>query len=210
MALATKGYGPSPLKRPLAVEEMHTLANRYSDLSEPARRRVDGAMARLRDSSERLEVEDRVIDIAIALRTLFREGGAPNDEDALIPPRAAWLYADSSDERRETEAMLVSFFARYSEVVSGRPFGVSGDGDPEQSAKLLAEAENVLRTSLKMPGCRGMDRGLEPGDRAVCPAARSAADGIRDSFREVRLPELVGGRAAENRPGPRSRVEARD
>ena len=168
VALATKGYGPSPLKRPLAVDEMQALANGYSDLSEPARPRVDGAMVRLRNSSERFEVEDKVIVIAIALKTFFREGGAPNDGDALVPPRAAWLYADSSDERWETEAMLVSFFARYSEVVSGLPFGVSGDGDPEQSAKLLAEAENVLRTSLKMLVAEGW---LEDWSQAIEPSA---------------------------------------
>ena len=160
----TKGYGPAPLKRPLAIDELHALAARYSSLTEPAQHRIDRAMTRLRSAFGRIDVEDRVIDIAIALTTLFMEEDEPGDRDALVPRRAAWLYADSTDEQHQTEAELVSFLTRHSEVVRGQEFGAHGGSDPEESAALLAEVEDVLQTSLKILVADGWP---EDWDRAM-------------------------------------------
>ena len=158
VALATKGFGPPPRKRPLAVAELHNLATSYSELTEQNRSRLERAMARLRNCSERVEEEDRVTDLAVALATLFMEEGEQKDRDTLVPSRAAWLYADSGNEKRHTEELLGSLFARHSEVLRGRPFKMPGADDPDRDAGLPVEAENVLRSCLKTIIAEGWPR----------------------------------------------------
>ena len=141
--LRIPGYGPPVLKRPLAVAELHDLVTKYSELPEQARRRLRRVLARLRDSVERIDEEDREIDVGIALHILFMDEDKTEDQVALIGQRAAWLYADSEDERRQTEDMLGCFFRRHSDIVRGR----TAD-EPERAAELRASADDVLRASL--------------------------------------------------------------
>ena len=143
-ALATKGYGPPPRKRPLVIGELTELAVKYSEHTEQTRCRLRRAMARLRNLAERFEVEDRVTDLGIALQTLFTADDEQEIGNTLIPQRAAWLYADFKDERRETEAMLARFCRRHLDVLRGR-----ASEDYERSANLLGDTENVLRSCLK-------------------------------------------------------------
>ena len=143
-ALATKGYGPPPRKRPLVIGELTELAVKYSEHTEQTRCRLRRAMARLRNLAERFEVEDRVTDLGIALQTLFTADDEQEIGNTLIPQRAAWLYADFKDERRETEAMLARFCRRHLDVLRGR-----ASEDYERSANLLGDTENVMRSCLK-------------------------------------------------------------
>ena len=149
VALATKGYGPPPRKRPLAIAELQELAVRYSEHTEQTRCRLRRAMARLRNLAERFEVEDRVTDLGIALQTLFTADDEQEGWDTLIPQRAAWLHADFEDERRETEAMLARFCRRHLDVLRGCASEVPGFEGSERSANLLDDTENVLRSCLK-------------------------------------------------------------
>ena len=141
-------HRPPPRRRPLAVEELHHLATSYSDLAGQNRSRVEGAILRLRSQSERYDDDDRAIDLATALATLFLEDGE-QDRDTLVPQRAAWLYADSEEERRQTEDLLRCFFARHSAMELGRASQIGGDLTLKRNASQLADTEDVLRSCLK-------------------------------------------------------------
>ena len=103
-------------------------------------------MARLRNSTERVDEEDKAIDVGVALEILFVDDDEQWDLATLVARRAAWHYADSENERRQTEDMLASFYDHHSKVVHGRAPGAGGH---EPTAKLLADADDVLRTCLK-------------------------------------------------------------
>ena len=148
-ALARKGCGPPPRKRPLAIGELKELAVRYSEHTEQTRCRLRRAMARLRNLAERFEVDDRLTDLGIALHTLFTADDEQDIWDTLIPQRAAWLHADFEDERRGTEAMLARFCRRHVDVLRGRASAIPGSEDYKWSANLLDDTENVLRSCLK-------------------------------------------------------------
>ena len=147
--LRIPGYGPPVLKRPLAVTELHDLMTKYSELPEQDRFRLRRGIARLRNSTERVDEEDSVIDVGIALQILFIEDDEQDDRTTLIPRRAAWHYADSENERQQTEDMLGRFYGYYSDVVRGRTSEELGAGESERNARLLADADNVLRACLK-------------------------------------------------------------
>ena len=65
-------------------------------------------MRRLRDGTERIELEDRVIDVSIALEALFMEG-EQWDQKRLVSRRASWYFADSLQEREQTRNRLKEF-----------------------------------------------------------------------------------------------------
>ena len=65
--LVVEGWQSTVRRRPLAVSELHGLAEAYSRRSESTQRRLQIAMRRLRDSMTRIEKEDVVIDQGIAL-----------------------------------------------------------------------------------------------------------------------------------------------
>lgn len=143
--LALQGYRPWLRKRPLSVPELRDLAMKFSRTPEPTQCRITRAMARLRNSAERIDATDKVIDIGVALDILFIEENEKADWPTLVPGRAAWCYADSEDEKRQTEDMLHRFYYHYSDALHGRAL----EGDYERNATLLADAENMLRACLK-------------------------------------------------------------
>ena len=149
VALALQGFGPQPMKRPLAIEELHNLATQYSRLPERDRRRLGRAIARLRNSMERTDDEDSLIDRGVALEIVFREHGEREDRALLVPARAAWHYADSGEERRLTENMLAKFCDWHSDAEHGHASVEPGTADHIRNAELLADIDNVLRACLK-------------------------------------------------------------
>lgn len=168
VTLTLRGYGPRLRDRPLAVGELHNLAIRYSKSSGPVQRRLARSMARLRDSTERLNAEDKIIDIGIALSAVFMEEADHRDPDALVPSRAAWHYADSEPERRQTEDMLRRFYRRHSDIVRGRRSDGPSASTNERDWKLAAHADDVVRASLKTLSAEGWSRGW---DSAADPSA---------------------------------------
>ena len=150
VTLPLQGYGPPVYRRPLAVLELHELAAKFSELPECTRSRLAKAMELLRDSTERIKYEDRIIDVAAALSILYVEDEEQDEPAILIPQRAAWYYSDSENEKQQTEVMLGEFFARHSRVVRGRAFEEAGEEHLNRNAELLTDAVNVLRASLKI------------------------------------------------------------
>ena len=167
--LAIEGFGPPAQKRPLAGKELRNLATRYSALRQPDRSRIRRAMARLRNSTERVAAEDRTIDLGIGLEILFTEEDEPHDRAELIPPRAAWHFADSGGERRQVEELLRGFLAHESRIVRGRTVPEQSPEEHERALELLSGADDVLRSSLKALIAEGWPRDwTESTDRAAC------------------------------------------
>ena len=149
VTLAPSTWGPPPLKRPLAITELRDLATKFSTLPEQVRHRLQRAMARLRDRIERFDDEDRAIDLSIALSVLFIEEHETDYRAVRVPQRAAWLYADSACERRQTEDMLSDFLRHHSNIERGQASAEPDAEVHERTAALLAGADDVLRATLK-------------------------------------------------------------
>lgn len=157
--LALKGYGPRIGTRPLPVTELHELSARFRALPAPHYGRAERASERLRRNAERTDDEDRAVDLGIALHILFTEDGEREDAAALIPRRAAWFYADSDDERRQTEDIIGRLCGRYSELVQGRASSEHASEGDRNMSQLLADTDNVVRACLKAAISDGL-----PGD----------------------------------------------
>lgn len=183
VALTLPGYGPRLRNRPLAVKELLDLAIRYSESSEQTRHRLARSMGRLRDSTERSDPEDKIIDIGIALRTVFVDEAEQNDQDTLVLSRAAWYYADSEPERRQTEEMLHRFYRRHSDIMHGRPPDGPSPNTNAPDWELAAHADDVVRACLKTLIAEGWPRGWDN-------AADSSAVRLDPPRAESRIPSI--------------------
>ena len=135
--------------RPLNVTELLYLTGKYADLPDQAQRALSLALRRLRDGTERIELEDRVIDDSIALEALFMEGNEEWDQKKIVSRRASWYFADSHPEREHSRSLLKEFYDRRSAIVHGNTPGSLSWAAEGRLATLTAEIENVARSSLK-------------------------------------------------------------
>ena len=146
----------TPMRRPLNSLEVAELIRGYSVLPDQMRRIADLALRRLRDSTERIELEDKIVDLGIALEALFSSG--PANIRSTVSTRASWYFADSMLERKAAEDLLKKFYDDRSFVVHGK---TSSSPDShlrrhENRDSRLAEVENVIRASLKSMISEGM------------------------------------------------------
>ena len=139
--------------RPFNEAEAIELIGKYAVLPEQTRSVLNLALRRLGESTERIKYEDKVIDVCIALEALFTEKGEYRHQIDIIPRRGSWHFADSRAERDKVRAMLKAFYKHRSEIVHANPtLNLTPKQEHqrrEQFATLLAEAENVVRASLK-------------------------------------------------------------
>ena len=156
VSLPLRAGGPRPRRRPLAVAELRDLVVTYGAMVPDDRLRVERSMARLRNAAHREDAEDSVVDVGIALATVF----ADEEEDAVasevVPERAAWHYADSEAERRRTEDVLRAFFGVHARIVCGRASNGPGLHGDDGEVNTLSVAEEVLRASLKVFVVQGL------------------------------------------------------
>ncbi|MCY3777266.1 MAG: HEPN domain-containing protein [Candidatus Aminicenantes bacterium] len=143
------GFGTSPETRPLAVHELVKLMDLYARLPEQIQRTIALAMRRLRDSTERSNREDAVIDACIALEVLLTEEGEDWNQRKIVSRRGSWYYADSLPEREQTRELIKAFYEYRSRIVHGKTFGNPTPDEDGRRSKLLADVMNVLRTILK-------------------------------------------------------------
>ena len=135
--------------RPLNVTELLELTGKYANLPEQAQRALSLALRRLRDGTERIEPEDRVIDGSIALEALFMEGDEDWEQKKVVSRRASWYFADSHPEREHIRSLLKAFYDRRSAIVHGNTPRALTWAEEGQLATLTADIENVARSSLK-------------------------------------------------------------
>ena len=142
------GRSRTPKTRPLPVVELLQLAEQYMRLPRQTRAIVGLAMQRLNDGDRRAALEDRVIDLCIALEALFMEEDERTDQRRLVSRRASWYYADSVQERDRTRKALKQIHGARSRVVHGRTVDNLLSGEHEDDGT-VAVTEDVLRTCLK-------------------------------------------------------------
>ena len=162
--LTLSGFGRPSSNRPLNDAEVLELIGKYATLPERTRRVLALAMRRLRDGTERIELEDRVIDVSIALEALFMEG-EQWDQKKVVSRRGSWYFADSRPEREQTRTLLKEFYDERSAIVHGNtPVNLTpAEEDQRWSrlAALTAEIENVARASVKAMISEGRPQNLE-------------------------------------------------
>ena len=147
--LTQAGFRRHSASRPLNVAELLELTGKYADLPEQAQRALSLALRRLRDGTERIELEDRVIDVSIALEALFMKDGEDWDQKKIVSRRASWYFTDSHLEREHTRSLLKAFYDRRSAIVHGNTPGGLTEAEESQLSSLTADVENVARSSLK-------------------------------------------------------------
>ncbi|MYF40199.1 MAG: hypothetical protein F4221_05005 [Rhodothermaceae bacterium] len=152
---------PSPSRRPVNEVELMELTSKYADLSDQERRMLNLAMRRLRDSTKRTELEDKVVDLSIALEALF-SGGRKNIRET-VSCRGSWYFSDSLLERMEVSKLLKKFYDDRSYIVHGNiSKRLAKKRKREQNRRvLLAKVDNVVRTSLKAMISQGIPQDWE-------------------------------------------------
>ena len=150
-ALFRKGFRWASPERPLNTKELAELVERWNVLDRSSKRRLRIAMRRLRDAAGRMELDDRAIDICIALEAMFVEQGEWRKQKKLVSRRASWHFADSTKEREETRATLKCFYDHRSSIVHANvSTSTQGSEDlQQQQALTLLDVENVTRASVK-------------------------------------------------------------
>ncbi len=162
--LPLPGFKRPSTNRPLNTAELTELMGKYAALSEKTQRVLNLALRRLQDSTERMNVDDKVIDLGIALEALFSKGSEESIQKT-VPSRGAWYFSDSPKERAQTSKLLQEFYKERSHIVHGN---VSRSLAKEQIRKqarqhMITDIANVVRASLKTM----ISEGLPPvwGDR---------------------------------------------
>lgn len=136
-------------ERPLNDAELVELIGKYAALPDQTQHVLNLALRRLRDSTERMEHEDKVIDVCIALEALFMEEDEKHDHKRLVSRRASWYFADSRSEREQIRTLLKEFYDYRDNIVHGRiPENLTSE-ENERRVTQLADIENVVRASLK-------------------------------------------------------------
>ena len=147
--LAMPGFTRPSSNRPLNDAELVELTGKYATLPKQTQRVLNLALRRLRDSTERIGVEDKVIDLCIALEALFMESGEFKDQRKIIASRGSWHFADSLLERGQTRKDLKAFYEHRSDIVHGVTTSNLSPNVEDQRRDLLAKVDDVVRASLK-------------------------------------------------------------
>ena len=137
------------IPRPINNAELMELMGKYAALPEKTQHILNLALRRLRDSTEIKGIEDKVIDICIALEALFMEEGEYGKQRKIISRRGSWYFADSHPERAQTRILLKEFYRYRNRIVHGRIPENLTPKENEVRVKQLADVENVVRVSLK-------------------------------------------------------------
>ena len=198
--LLPKGFPRLSKQRPLPVRELSDLMGKLPDLQSHSRRRLDIALRRLRNASEKLDEGDRVIDLCIALEALFMEEGEWNKQRKIIARRGSWHFADSVRERHCIRDALKEFYVLRSRIVHGHPATPQTPDDERHRSTLISKVLDVARTSLKTMIAEGRSEDWEPKQGLHMHPSRSAAGRIADPLGEVRLVELDRQGAEGDRP----------
>ena len=166
--LSLLDYPEPSSDRPVNVQEAVELIGEYEALPERHKRALDLALRRLRDSSERLAFDEKVVDLCVALEALFM-GDERRNQKTIISRRGSWYYADSRRERERIRALLKEFYDVRSAVVHGEsPEDAAMGASYDQRSAQFAAVDDVVRASLKTMISEGMP---QDWDKSKDPAA---------------------------------------
>lgn len=167
-------------KRPLARNELVELLDAYAHLKEQPQKILRLAMRRLRDGAGRIDFEDKIIDICIALEALFTGTAWVADLKQTISGRGSWYYADTVQERDGARSTLQELYESRRNIIHGNTTDSMGPWPDAASTSLLVEAENILRACLKSMAVSGIPDDWEPSKdhRSVWRDPRRASSEI--------------------------------
>ena len=109
-------------------------------LDEEVRRRLHLPMLRFQSAKARLEQVDRYIDLAIAFRGMLTTQNEHHIAQ-LLTERAAWLYAETEQERAWAEDRMRTFYRHQSDILHCEPVDVD--------ASLYADVESIFIVCLR-------------------------------------------------------------
>ncbi len=112
----------------------------YRSADEEVQRRLHLPLMRFRSAKARLGYVDRCIDLAIAFRGML----TTRNEDSiarLLAERAAWLYAETEQERAWVEDRMRTFYRHQSDILAGEVV--------DEDADLYADAESIFIVCLR-------------------------------------------------------------
>ena len=147
--LPPQGFPHLSKRRPLPTEELSDLVDNLHKLPTQSRRRLEIALRRMRNASEKLDDEDRVIDLCIALEALFMEDCEWNNQRKIIARRGSWHFADSVQERQTVRDALKEFYELRSRIVHGNPGVPQTPDESRHRSTLIADVLDIARASLK-------------------------------------------------------------
>lgn len=131
----------------LDTQGLRAIVTGYQAADEVVRRRLHVPLMRFRTAKARLGHMDRCIDLAIAFSGLLTK----RNESSIaqqIPERAAWLYAETEQERAWAEERIRTFCRHVSDILHGEVV-------PDE-ADLYTDAESVFIVCLRKIVARPM------------------------------------------------------
>ena len=132
---------PSEASLPyLDTHGLQSVVEGYRAAGEEVRRRLHIPLARFRAATARLDYTDRCIDLAIAFEAMLTTRPERHITKRLAE-RAAWLYAETEQERSWATERVRRFYRHRSDIVHGEP--VSADSD------LYSDAESIFIVCLR-------------------------------------------------------------
>ncbi len=128
----------------------------FNRLPDKERERFRRILSRLSQGKRRSEIEDKIMDLGIALEMLLLMDNPNREQLALsFRMRGAWLVSGTPEERRENYKLLKELYTYRSHVAHS---GLLEDGDPQKIAKVRnqfpayqALAEKICRRLLTNP-----------------------------------------------------------
>jgi hypothetical protein len=118
----------------------------------PERARMDLALRRLRNASERSRDDDRILDLMIAAEALFIPRGSGHDELRFrVSLHGAFSLESDMTERKRVYKILAGGYDFRSKVAHGDdPGSVRVGGESFDIHRLLPELESIIRKALQL------------------------------------------------------------
>jgi hypothetical protein len=111
-----------------------TLLTKYGELDDAERTRIQRILSRLSQAKRRHQIEDKILDLGIALEMLLLEDNRNNDQLSLsFRLRGSWVTAKSPEDRVERYRQLKEIYLYRSQVAHG---GVLCEGKAEKIERL--------------------------------------------------------------------------
>lgn len=126
----------------LDTPELRSLAENFGDCSPDVKRRLWVPLSRFQSTTSRLKLEDRFIDLATAFESLLDVGNS-SQVTRTLAKRASWLYAETVDEKEQSDERMKSFYTQRSEIVHNGLQTSEGDHD------LYSQAQSIFIVCLK-------------------------------------------------------------
>ena len=116
------------------VERLNAVVSSISSCSSTEKARFDRVLSRLCQAKRRDRIEDKILDLGIALEMILLEDNKNNDQLSLsFRLRGAWFISDDAKDRRAVYSALRSIYEHRSQVAHS---GVLCGNHPEKIQKV--------------------------------------------------------------------------